>query len=209
MVNPMFKPQQPLLDCQAAAETYQAAVFTDYPVAGDYNPHRIAADSLSSSPGSPGTADSPGQVAVAASGTIGNFQQGRPDRALEGGAVEIQGQVEGPAAAGEIFIQLDHGFPGQTVLLIGSNSNAGEYFCQVSRGSRGRLSCKGQPAEAGRAGYDCQDAYRGIIMVDGKMQSCHAPCPPRKIDFCPKWLLLAGALLQAGGYSLRAPVVLG
>jgi len=80
--------------------------------------HRVGAAGLTDSPRRSGASHGARQFAVAAGGPIGDAQQLAPNALLEGGAVEIEGQIELATLAAKIFGELADGFSEERILVV-------------------------------------------------------------------------------------------
>src|SRR6187551_2241498 len=107
--------EQSLLSLQTPAVAGERTVGTDDPVTGHQDRRRGAADRGGCQPDPPirlkavgvgGGLDLAGKLAIADRGSVGDLQELRPDKPLEGGAVEVELQLEGPPLAREVLLEL-------------------------------------------------------------------------------------------------------
>ncbi len=104
-----FEGEEEFFGIEAAGVTGQTAVAADDAVAGDDDGDRVGGIGGGYGADGLGVADAAGQFGVGDGGAVGDFQQLRPDRTLEGRSREANFQVERLAAAREVLVQLGNG----------------------------------------------------------------------------------------------------
>ena len=78
-------------------------------MAGGDNRDRIAVIGHADGSESPGASHFGSQLLIRPGDAVGNPSEGRPDAELEGRAALVEGEVEGAAAASEVFGELRDG----------------------------------------------------------------------------------------------------